>query len=54
MSTRLVPPRPKALASMSFRRRLHGLYLGYTVCFLLFLLGMGMLLNISQHESHEA
>jgi hypothetical protein len=28
---------------MSFRRRLHGLYLGYTVCFLLFLLGMGLL-----------
>ncbi|WP_374584050.1 sodium:solute symporter family protein [Ideonella dechloratans] len=28
---------------MSFRRSLHGLYLGYTVCFLLFLLGMGLL-----------
>jgi len=34
---------PKALASMSFRRRLHGVYATYTVCFVLFLLAVGLL-----------
>lgn len=34
------PPGPKALASMSFRRRLHGVYLAFALCFVTFVLTM--------------
>jgi cation/acetate symporter len=32
-----MPTSPKALASMTFRRRLHGIYAGYGLCFVVFI-----------------
>ena len=36
------PPLASRITSMAFRRRLHRLYAGYTVCFLVFLASMAV------------
>ena len=45
------PPRAKALASMSFRRKLHAIYAGYALCFVVFIAVMILLehLGLPRH-----